>query len=112
MGRLVQDVVVDSVRTPFGRAGEKGIFWKTRAEDLAVAVLKALTERNPALDPSHLDDCLWGVTNQVKEQGGTLGRMVSLLADWGWTVPGCSIDRFACRSQEKGASGPNGAFPF
>ncbi|SHG00950.1 acetyl-CoA acyltransferase [Desulfacinum infernum DSM 9756] len=94
MNRPVQEVVVvDSVRTPFGRAGEKGIYWKTRAEDLAVAVLKALVERNPALDPSQVEDCLWGVTNQVKEQGGTLGRMVSLLADWGWGVPGCSIDR-------------------
>ncbi len=86
-------VVVDSVRTPFGRAGEKGIFWKTRADDLCVALLKAIIDRNSPLDPSMIDDSIWGVTNQVKEQGGTLGRMVTLLADWGWTVPGCSIDR-------------------
>jgi len=32
-------VVLDGVRTAFGKAGEKGIFWKTRAEDLVVPLL-------------------------------------------------------------------------
>ncbi len=86
-------VVIDSLRTPFGRAGEKGIFWNIRAEDLCVPLLKKLIENNPPLEPSLIDDSIWGVTNQVKEQGGTLGRMVTLLADWGWNIPGCSIDR-------------------
>jgi len=90
---LKEVVVVDAVRTAFGRAGEKGIFWKTRAEDLCVPLLKALMKRNPPLAPSHVEDILWGVTNQMKEQGGTLGRMISMLADWGWEIPGCSIDR-------------------
>ncbi len=86
-------VLVDAVRTAFGRAGEKGIFWKTRAEDLAVPLLKALIERNPQVSPNIIEDSIWGVTNQVKEQAGTLGRMVTMLADWGWEIPGCSIDR-------------------
>lgn len=86
-------VIVDAVRTAFGRAGEKGIFWKTRAEDLAVPLLKALIERNPQITPNMIEDSIWGVTNQVKEQAGTLGRMVTMLADWGWEIPGCSIDR-------------------
>jgi acetyl-CoA acyltransferase len=43
--------------------------------------------------PNNVEDIFWGVTNQVKEQGGTIGRMISMLADWGWEVPGCSIDR-------------------
>lgn len=101
MPRTVEDVVVvDSVRTPFGRAGEKGIFWKTRAEDLAVSLFRALLERNPALDPSLIDDSIWGVTQQVKEQGGTLGRMVPVLAlgEKGWGIPGCSIDRMCASS--------------
>jgi acetyl-CoA acyltransferase len=94
MSRQLDDVVVvDAVRTPFGRAGEKGLFWKTRAEDLAVPLLKALMERNPGLKPEMIEDSIWGVTNQVKEQGGTLGRMVTMLADWGCEIPGCSIDR-------------------
>lgn len=86
-------VVLDGVRTAFGKAGEKGIFWKTRAEDLVVPLLEALIERNPQVRPNMIEDSIWGVTNQVKEQGGTLGRTVPMLADWGWEVPGCSIDR-------------------
>jgi acetyl-CoA acyltransferase len=86
-------VVVDAVRTAFGRAGEKGIFWNTRAEDLCVPLLKALIERNPGLQPEMIEDSIWGVTNQVKEQGGTIGRMLPILAQWGWGIPGCSIDR-------------------
>jgi len=86
-------VVVDAVRTAFGRAGEKGIFWKTRAEDLCVPLVKALMDRNPPLRPVMIEDSIWGVTNQMKEQGGTLGRMVPMLADFGWEIPGCSVDR-------------------
>jgi hypothetical protein len=67
-------VVLDGVRTAFGKAGEKGIFWKTRAEDLVVPLLKALIERNPQVRPEMIEDSIWDVTNQVKEQGGTLGR--------------------------------------
>jgi len=91
--KLNEVVVIDGVRTAFGKAGEKGIFWKTRADDLAVALLRALIERNPELRPDMIEDSIWGVTNQVKEQGGTLGRSVPMLADLGWEVPGCSIDR-------------------
>lgn len=86
-------VVVDAVRTAFGRAGERGDFWRTRAEDLCVPVVKALLDRNPAVKPEMIEDSIWGVTNQMKEQGGTLGRVVRMLADWGWEIPGCSIDR-------------------
>ncbi len=92
-GELKDVVVMDAVRTAFGRAGEKGIFWKTRAEDLCVPLLEALIRRNPPVTPAMVEDVIWGVTNQMKEQGGTLGRMISMLADWGWEVPGCSVDR-------------------
>ncbi len=85
--------VIDAVRTAFGRAGEKGIFWKTRAEDLCVPLIKSLINRNPSVNPQIIEDSIWGVTNQMKEQGGTLGRMVPILADMGWEIPGCSIDR-------------------
>jgi len=94
MGRELKEVVViDALRTPFGKAGEKGMFWKTRAEDLCIPLLKALIDRNPPVEPALVEDVIWGVTNQMKEQGGTLGRMLPMLADWGWGVPGCSVDR-------------------
>jgi len=91
--KLNEVVVVDAVRTAFGRAGEKGLFWNTRAEDLCVPLLKALIERNPNVQPAMIEDSIWGVTNQIKEQGGTIGRMIPILAEWGWEIPGCSIDR-------------------
>ena len=90
---LKEVVVVDAVRTAFGKAGDKGIFWKTRADDLVVPLLKALIERNAGVTQDMIEDSLWGVTNQMKEQGGTLGRVATMLADWGYGVPGCSIDR-------------------
>ena len=40
---------IDGVRTPFGRAGEKGMYWKTRADDLAVKAIKGLLDRNPQI---------------------------------------------------------------
>ena len=54
-------VVIDAVRTAFGRAGEKGLFWKTRAEDLAVPLLKALIDRNSRVEPDMVEDSIWGV---------------------------------------------------
>ena len=72
---------------------KKGIFWKTRADDLVVALLTALIKRNPKVSPTMIEDSVWGATNQIGEQGGTLGRMVTMLADWGHGVPGCTIDR-------------------
>ena len=48
--------VIDAVRTAFGRAGERGIFWKTRAEDMSVAVLQGLMERNPQVSPEMIED--------------------------------------------------------
>ncbi len=90
---LREVVVVDAVRTAFGKAGEKGIFWKTRAEDLCVPLVKALLTRNTSVKPEMIEDSIWGVTNQMKEQGATLGRTVPMLADLGWGIPGCSVDR-------------------
>ncbi len=94
MAKEMRDVVVvDAVRTAFGKAGEKGIFWKTRAEDLCTPLLHALIQRNQSVEPMMVEDIIWGATNQIKEQGGTIGRMISMLAGWGHDIPGCSIDR-------------------
>jgi acetyl-CoA acyltransferase len=86
-------VVIDGVRTAFGRAGEQGVFWRTRADDLCYPLVKALLNRNPAVKSSMIEDSIWGVTNQMKEQGNTVGRTIPMLADLGWEIPGCSIDR-------------------
>ncbi|MCS5514249.1 thiolase family protein [Curtobacterium flaccumfaciens pv. betae] len=85
-------VFVDGVRTPFGRAGEKGVFWKTRSDDLAVHAMRGLLDRN-AFDTAAVDDVAVAATTQQGDQGLTLGRTVGMLAGLPKSVPGYAIDR-------------------
>ncbi|GAB3607971.1 acetyl-CoA C-acyltransferase [Humibacter ginsengiterrae] len=84
---------VDGVRTPFGRAGDKGIYWNTRADDLAVKSIVGLLERNPGLPKDRVDDVAIAATTQQGDQGLTLGRSAAILAGLPTTVPGFAIDR-------------------
>ena len=94
MARSLREVVyVDGVRTPFGRAGEDGYFWKTRADDMGVKVVRELLRRNPSLPQDQIDDVAFAATAQVGDQGLTLGRDVALLAGLPTTVPGFAVDR-------------------
>ncbi|MBC3844247.1 acetyl-CoA C-acyltransferase [Streptacidiphilus sp. 4-A2] len=94
MPRTARDVVfVDGVRTPFGKAGPKGIYAETRADDLVIKAMRELLRRNPGLDPARVDDVAIAATTQIGDQGLTLGRSAALLAGLPKSVPGYSIDR-------------------
>jgi acetyl-CoA acyltransferase len=94
MGRELREVVyIDGVRTAFGRAGPKGIFWRTRADDMAVKVVRELMRREPAIPPERIGDVIMAATAQVGDQGLTLGRDVALLAGIPQSVPGFAVDR-------------------
>jgi acetyl-CoA acyltransferase len=94
VGRELREVVyVDGVRTAFGRAGPKGFFWKTRADDMGAKVVRELLRRNPSLPPERVDDVVYAATAQVGDQGLTLGRDVGLLAGLPQSVPGYAVDR-------------------
>jgi acetyl-CoA acyltransferase len=94
VARTLREVVyVDGVRTAFGRAGPKGMFWRTRADDMAVKVVRELLRRNPSLPPERIGDVALAATAQVGDQGLTLGRDVALLAGLPQTVPGFAVDR-------------------
>src|SRR5216110_1933861 len=94
MARELREVVyVDGVRTAFGRAGPNGVFWRTRADDLGVKVVRELLRRNPELPPERIDDVVMAATAQVGDQGLTLGRDIALLAGLPRTVPGFAVDR-------------------
>ena len=80
MRELREVFYVDGVRTAFGRAGPKGVFWRTRADDLGVKLVRELLRRNPTLPPERIDDVVLAATAQVGDQGLTLGRDVALLA--------------------------------
>ena len=93
MRELREVFYVDGVRTAFGRAGPKGVFWRTRADDLGVKVVRELLRRNPTAPPERIDDVVMAATAQVGDQGLTLGRDVALLAGLPQSVPGFAVDR-------------------
>ncbi|HEY6149524.1 MAG TPA: thiolase family protein [Gaiellaceae bacterium] len=94
MARELREVVyIDGVRTAFGRAGPKGVFWRTRADDLGVKVVREVLRRNPSLPPERIDDVIMAATAQVGDQGLTLGRDVAILAGLPASVPGFAVDR-------------------
>ena len=87
-----QPVLVDAVRSPFGKSG--GLYVNTRADDIMVRVLRGLLERNPKLSPSLIDDVAIAAATQTGDQGMNLGRSASLLAGIPNSVPGYSVDRW------------------
>ena len=92
--RAVRNVVfVDGVRTPFGKAGPKGIYAETRAADLVVKVIRELLRRHPELPPERVDEVAIAATTQIGDQGLTIGRTAALLAGLPKSVPGYAIDR-------------------
>src|SRR5437763_1771509 len=94
MPRALREVVyVDGVRTAFGKAGPQGHFWKTRADDMGVKVVRELLRRNAKIPPERIGDVIMAATAQVGDQGLTLGRDVALLAGIPQTVPGFAVDR-------------------
>lgn len=70
-------VVVDAVRTPMGRS-KGGMFRNVRAEHLSAAVIDALLDRNPEVDPAEVEDVVWGCAQQTLEQGFNIGRFAAL----------------------------------
>lgn len=94
MPRTLREVVfVDGVRTPFGKAGEKGMYAETRSDDLVITCVRELMRRHPELPPERVEDVAIAATTQIGDQGLTLGRMTALLAGLPKTTPGYSVDR-------------------
>ena len=94
MPRTLREVVfVDGVRTPFGKAGEKGIYAQTRADDLVIKCIRELMRRQPALPAERVDEVAIAATTQIGDQGLTIGRMAALLSGLPKSVPGYAIDR-------------------
>ena len=87
-----QPVLVDAVRSPFGKSG--GLYVNTRADDIMVRVLRGLLERNQQLSPELIDDVAIAAATQSGDQGMNIGRSASLLAGIPNTVPGYSVDRW------------------
>jgi acetyl-CoA acyltransferase len=92
-GTLRDVVFVDGVRTPFGKAGKKGIYAQSRADDLVVKCIRELLRRHPELPPERVEEVAIAATTQIGDQGLTIGRTAALLAGLPKSVPGFAIDR-------------------
>jgi len=88
----MRDVFIcDAIRTPVGKYG--GALSSVRTDDLAAIPLKALMDRNSAIDWTAIDDIVMGCANQAGEDNRNVARMASLLAGFSETVPGSTINR-------------------
>ena len=86
-------VIVDCCRTAIGRAhAERGVFRDVRSDDLAATVVSALVERT-GIDPTAIEDVVLGNTQQQREQGFNIGRIVALLAGLPSSVGGATVNR-------------------
>ncbi|WP_108447213.1 acetyl-CoA C-acyltransferase FadA [Halomonas denitrificans] len=85
-------VVVDCARSAMAKA-KQGAFRHVRAENLSAAVMQALLERNPGLDPAEIDDVIWGCVNQTLEQGMNIARNAAILTGIPRSVPAQTVNR-------------------
>ncbi|MFD1706676.1 thiolase family protein [Siminovitchia sediminis] len=84
-------VIVDAVRTPFGRY--KGALRHIRPDDMGAIVIKALLNRNPELPAEEIEEVVLGNANQAGEDNRNVARMAALLAGLPLSVAGTTINR-------------------
>ncbi|PLW81786.1 acetyl-CoA C-acyltransferase [Kineobactrum sediminis] len=92
-------VIVDVIRTPFGRGRESGALAHWHPVDLYAQVLRGLVERN-SVDPALIEDVITGCVIQVAEQSGNIGRQAVLAAGFPESVPAVSLDRKCGSAQQ------------
>jgi len=94
MSKQIQDAyIVSATRTPIGKA-PRGMFNKTRPDDLLVRVLQSALAQAPGLDPSLITDAIIGCSFPEAEQGFNIARQSVLLAGLPKTVGGVTINRY------------------
>jgi acetyl-CoA C-acetyltransferase len=83
-------VIVQALRTPIGKYG--GVLRDVRPDDLSALVIRTIVERT-RIDPSVIDDVMWGCANQAGEDNRNVGRMAALLAGLPQSVPADTVNR-------------------
>jgi 3-oxoadipyl-CoA thiolase len=83
-------VIVDGVRTPFGRYG--GQLGSVRPDDLSAHVMRALLDRT-RVEPEAVGDVFWGDANGAGEDNRNVARMAALLAGLPVEVGGATVNR-------------------
>jgi len=98
MPQMHNAVIVDAVRTPFGK--QNGSFRDIHPQDLAAEPLKALEERNGFDAPGTIEDVIYGCVTPVDEQGLNIARLAPMVAGWGDQVPGVQLNRMCGSGQQ------------
>ncbi|MFS8146333.1 3-oxoadipyl-CoA thiolase [Rhizobium sp. BR 249] len=88
---MTEAFICDYIRTPIGRFA--GSLSQVRADDLGAIPMKALMERNAAIDWEAVDDVIFGCANQAGEDNRNVARMSALLAGLPLSVSGTTINR-------------------
>ena len=97
MPEMREPVILEAVRTPFGRAG--GAFREVRPDALLAHVLDGLLQR-AGMDAQKIEDVINGTVTQAGEQGANIGRLGVLLAGFPVSVPAVSLNRMCGSSQQ------------
>src|ERR671910_386302 len=97
MAEIREPVILEAVRTPFGRAG--GAFREVRPDALLARTLDGLLDRS-GLDAEKVEDVINGTVTQAGEQGANMGRLGVMLAGFPVTVPAVSLNRMCGSSQQ------------
>lgn len=96
--RAEDAVIVGYVRSPFTLA-RNGALARTRPDDIAAQVIKALVDRS-GLPPQNIDDLICGCAFPEGEQGLNLGRMLVFLAGLPASVTGATVNRWCGSSMQ------------
>lgn len=90
-------VIVEAVRTPFGRRG--GRWADTRPDTLLAQTVQGLLAR-AGLPGAKVEDLIAGCVSQAGEQGANIGRLAAMLAGLPESVPGVALNRMCGSSQQ------------
>ena len=88
---VTESLLYAATRTPFGRFG--GALADIRPDDLAAIALTGALGQVDGLDPSRIDEVVWGCANQAGEDNRNVGRMAALLAGLPTSVPATTVNR-------------------
>lgn len=93
---MPEAVIVATARSPIGRAF-KGSLRDMRADDMAVAMVRAALAQVPELDPTTVEDLMLGCAQPAGEQGYNLARMTAIALGLD-SLPGTTVQRYCASS--------------
>lgn len=91
---MTEAFLVGGARTPVGRYG--GALSSVRPDDMAALTIRSVIEQ-AGIDPSAVDEVIYGNANGAGEENRNVARMAWLLAGYPDTVPGITVNRLCAR---------------